>query len=913
MAAKKDAPLVVVESPTKARTLRGFLPSTYRIAASNGHIRDLPESASQIPADQRSKEWARLGVNVNDGFQPLYVVSAAKRNVVKDLKGLLKDASELIVATDEDREGESIGWHLLQVLNPRVPVSRIVFHEITEEAILDALKTRRQVDENLVRAQETRRILDRLVGYTVSPLLWKKIATGLSAGRVQSVAVRLLVQRERERRAFRSGTYWDLKAQLRRQDGDTAEERTGFSAQLVSVGGTRVAMGRDFDEKTGQLFAGREVRLLDEETARQLQDRLHSAAWTVLETEEKPTVRRPAAPFTTSTLQQEANRKLKMSARDTMRVAQRLYEEGFITYMRTDSVHLSQQAVNAARDRIRRSYGDSFLSPGPRQFTTQSRGAQEAHEAIRPAGTEMKTVDELGLRGQERALYEMIWKRTVASQMADARVTQISAQIGVEDATFRASGKRIDFPGFFRAYVEGSDDPEAALEDRDEPLPPLRKGDPLRATSLDAISHATQPPARFTEASLVKTLESEGIGRPSTYAAIIGTVIDRGYVDRQGNQLVPTFTAFAVTGLLEQHFPSLVDTKFTARMEQQLDEIAEGSAAWLPYLEQFFLGPEGLESQVSRGQTEIDPREASTVRLEGLSAAVRIGKFGPFVETKEGEQTLTASLPEGVAPADLSPEDVDRLVQTKAEGGTLLGTDPATTLPVLLMVGRFGPYVQLGEVSDAEPKPRRSSLPKGVEAGSLTLEEALKLLALPRTLGKHPDTGEDILAGIGRYGPYVVHQKDFRSLGADDDVHQVDLARALQLFAQPKKGGGGAQVLRELGAHPEDGEPIRLYEGRFGPYVKHGGVNASLPKGADPDAVSVAEAVELLEARKASGKPSRRSGGRGGKSKTATAKKTTSPRKRSTAAKKSTATGKKTASKSTKRAASGASGNKRSE
>lgn len=899
MAAKKGTPLVVVESPTKAKTLRGFLPSTYRIAASLGHIRDLPESAAEIPAEERSKEWARLGVNVHDHFQPLYVVPGSKRKVVTELKGLLKDASELIVATDEDREGESIGWHLLQVLKPKVPVSRIVFHEITEEAILEALKKPRQVDENLVRAQETRRILDRLVGYTVSPLLWKKIAKGLSAGRVQSVAVRLLVQRERERRAFRSGTYWDLKAILRKADSSSAAERAEFSAQLVSVGGRRIATGRDFDEKTGQLLPGRDVQLLGEDAARELEEKLREVPWIVAETDEKPTIRRPAAPFTTSTLQQEANRKLKMSARDTMRVAQRLYEEGYITYMRTDSVNLSQQAISAARDRIRRSYGEAYLSPGPRQFTTQARGAQEAHEAIRPAGTEMKTVDELGLTGQERALYEMIWKRTVASQMADARVTQISAQISAGDAIFRAAGKRVEFPGFFRAYVEGSDDPDAALEDQDEPLPPLRKGEPLSVRDLEAISHETQPPARFTEASLVKTLESEGIGRPSTYAAIIGTIIDRGYVDRQGNQLVPTFTAFAVTGLLEKHFPSLVDTRFTARMEEELDEIAEGSAEWLPYLEHFFLGPDGLENQVARGESGIDPREASTVRLEGLPASVRIGKFGPFIEKKEGEETLTASIPEGVAPADLSPEDVQRLVQTKAGGGNVLGTDPTSGLPVLLMVGRFGPYVQLGEATDETPRPRRASLPKGVDADSITLDQAVKLLSLPRTLGRHPETGEEIQASIGRYGPFVVHQKDFRSLGPADDVYQIGLDRALQLLAEPKKGSGGAQVLREVGAHPADGEPIRLYAGRFGPYVKHDGINASLPKGADPEALTIEAAVELLEARKAAGKPSRRGGARKSTSSSGGA-----ARKSSTAAKKTAAAKKTTAKKATKKTGS---------
>ncbi|HUE96753.1 MAG TPA: type I DNA topoisomerase, partial [Longimicrobiaceae bacterium] len=702
----------------------------------------------------------------------------------------------------------------------------------------------------LVRAQETRRILDRLVGYTVSPLLWKKIATGLSAGRVQSVAVRLLVQRERERRAFRSGTYWDLKAHL--SAGGT--ERPGdFEAQLVSVGGKRVATGRDFDENTGRVVEGRDLVLLDEDAARELRTRLQSGRWRVAETEEKPSVRRPAPPFTTSTLQQEANRKLRLSARDTMRIAQRLYEEGCITYMRTDSVHLSQQAINAARSRIRNSYGEAYLSPQPRQFTTKSKGAQEAHEAIRPAGTKMRTVEELGLTGREAALYELIWKRTVASQMAEARITQISAQIAAGgdggEAVFRATGKRIDFPGFFRAYVEGSDDPDAALEDRDVPLPSLRRGDDLRLRQLEAIGHETQPPARFTEASLVKTLEAEGIGRPSTYATIIGTIIDRGYVERQGNQLTPTFTAFAVTGLLEQHFPSLVDTRFTARMEEELDEIAEGAADWLPYLRRFFSGPDGLERQVSEGESKIDPREASTIRLEGLPASVRIGRFGPFVELREGDETLTASIPEGVAPADLSREDVEKLVRAKAEGPEVLGKDPETGLPVLLLTGRFGPYVQLGEDGSSEEKPRRASLPKGVEPDAVTLDLALELLALPRALGKHPETGKEIQAGIGKYGPYVVHEKDFRSLGPGDDVHTVTLGRALELFAVPKQGRKSAEPLREVGTHPADGEPVLLFAGRYGPYVKHGPVNASLPKGADPEKLTLEKAVALLAAR----------------------------------------------------------------
>ncbi|MDP9348259.1 MAG: type I DNA topoisomerase [Gemmatimonadota bacterium] len=856
MASTQKRRLVVVESPTKAKTIRSFLPQGYRVTASMGHVRDLPESASDIPPGVKGKEWARLGVNVERDFEPLYVVPGSKKKVVSELKEMLKDADELILATDEDREGESIGWHLLQVLNPKVPVSRIVFHEITPEAIREAIEHPRKVDENLVRAQETRRILDRLVGYTLSPLLWKKIASGLSAGRVQSVAVRLLVQRERERRAFRSAVYWDLKALLARAD-------VPFSALLVGVGGKRVATGKDFDETTGRLREARDVVLLGEKEAQALRERLVAAEWRVTDTEEKPVVRRPYPPFTTSTLQQEANRKLRLSARDTMRIAQRLYEEGYITYMRTDSVHLSEQAIHASRNRIRANYGEEYLSPSPRQFTTRSKGAQEAHEAIRPAGTEMKTSGELGLTGVEKALYDLIWKRTVASQMADARLTYLNVQIRADDATFRASGRRIDFPGFFRAYVEGSDDPDAALEDREEPLPALKKGDALDLHELNAARHETQPPARYTEATLVKTLESEGIGRPSTYASIIGTIVDRGYVERRENQLIPTFTAFAVTELLEKHFPTLVDTRFTARMEEQLDEIADGDAQWLPYLREFYAGPEGLEERVRAGQERIDPREASTVHLEDLPARVRIGKFGPFVEVEDGKGVVTASLPDGVAPADLSEAQVEGLVRAKTEGPEMLGRHPETGEPIYVQNGRFGPYVQLGEATEENPKPKRASLPKGMKPEQATVELAARLLSLPRTLGRHPETGQEVQANVGRFGPYVVHEGDFRSIPKGEDVHTIALERALEILAQPKNAKRtAAQPLRELGGHPADGAPVQIFEGRYGPYVKHGEVNASLPRGVEVDEVSLEQAVELLKERAAAGKKPARGGAR---------------------------------------------------
>lgn len=853
MASRQTRKLVIVESPTKARTIRAFLPGGYDVAASMGHVRDLPESAAEIPVEFKGEEWARIGVNVDRDFEPLYVVPASKRKVVTELRQLLKGADELILATDEDREGESIGWHLVQLLKPRIPVSRIVFHEITPEAIRDAIRTPRAVDEDLVRAQETRRILDRLVGYTLSPLLWKKIAGGLSAGRVQSVAVRLLVQRERERRAFHSGVYWDLKALL-------AKDASPFSATLVTLGGKRLATGRDFDEATGRLRAssvdgtGAALILLGEEEATRLRARLQGAEWKVRDTQEKPVVRRPSPPFTTSTLQQEANRKLRLSSRETMRVAQRLYEEGYITYMRTDSVHLSNQAMEAARNRIRARYGKEFLSPGPRHFTTKSKGAQEAHEAIRPAGTEMKTAEELRLSGAEAALYDLIWKRTVASQMADARLTYLTVQIDAADAVFRASGRRIEFPGFFRAYVEGSDDPEAALEDREEPLPALRVGDRVTLQGLEALRHETQPPARYTEATLVKTLEAEGIGRPSTYASIIGTIVDRGYAERRDNQLVPTFTAFAVTGFLERHFPTLVDVRFTAGMEEQLDEIAEGEAAWLPYLRHFFAGPEGLGARVREGGEKIDPREASTIRLEDLSARVRIGKFGPFVEMEDASgATVTASIPEGIAPADLSSAQVEALVRAKTEGPESLGAHPDSGESIYVLTGRFGPYVQLGEATDQHPKPKRASLPKGMPVEGATLELAVRLLSLPRALGAHPESGKEIHANVGRFGPYVVHDGDFRSIPKDEDVHTIDLSRALEVLAMPKGGRAAATPLRELGAHPGDGAPVVILQGRYGPYVKHGATNASLPKGVEVEDLTVEQALELLRERAAAG------------------------------------------------------------
>jgi DNA topoisomerase-1 len=863
--------LVIVESPTKARTIRGFLPKDFRVEASMGHVRDLPNNASEIPAAYKGEKWANLGVNTTNDFEPLYVVPKDKKKVVKELKDALKGADQLLLATDEDREGESISWHLLQLLAPKVPAKRMVFHEITKEAIGRALEQTRELDMELVHAQETRRILDRLVGYTLSPLLWKKVAWGLSAGRVQSVAVRLLVQRERARRAFRSGSYWDLKARLEQGGG-------GFEAKLSHLAGERIAGGSDFDESTGALKAGSKVRLLAEADARALQQAVEAAPWRVAAVEEKPTVRKPVAPFTTSTLQQEANRKLRLSARETMRTAQGLYERGFITYMRTDSVHLSDQAIGAARSCVEAKYGKDYLSPAPRQFSTKARNAQEAHEAIRPAGESFRDPGATGLDGRDLALYELIWKRTVASQMADARLTMLSVDLEVDGgalgtASFRASGKRIDFAGFFRAYVEGSDDPDAALEGQEVLLPALSSGDSPACKGVEALGHQTQPPARYSEAALVKMLEKEGIGRPSTYASIIGTIVDRGYATLQNNSLTPSFTAFAVTALLEEHFPDLVDTSFTARMENSLDEISHGKVEWLPYLEGFYKGETGLETQVAQREGDIDPGASRTVELEGLPCVVRIGRFGAYLETKRvaddgSEELLKATLPQEITPADLDAERAELILKQKVDGPESLGEDPETGEQVYLLFGQYGPYVQKGQVSDENPKPKRASLPKGAKPEDLSLEDALGLLRLPRHLGEHPDGGK-VQAGLGRFGPYVVHdkgkgEKDYRSLKAEDDVLAIGLSRALELLAMPKKGRGGRTALKDLGTPEGADEAIQLFDGPYGLYVKQGKVNASLPEGTTADTITVEQAVELLAAKAASGKAKGRGKAAGG-------------------------------------------------
>ncbi len=836
--------LVIVESPTKAKTIRKFLPSNYEVLASMGHVRDLPKGAGEIPASLKKEKWSRIGVNTTEDFEPLYVIPKDKKKVVKDLKNALKGATKLLLATDEDREGESISWHLMQILKPKIPTRRMVFHEITKKAINKALDQTRDIDMELVQAQETRRILDRLFGYELSPLLWKKVAPRLSAGRVQSVSVRLLVRRERERRSFEKSYYWDLKAKL-------IYEGKSFEAKLFSLGGKKVANGSDFDEKTGQLKKGNKSVILNELKSSNLVESLSKVNWRLEKLEKKPSVRRPVPPFTTSTLQQEANRKLRLSARETMRCAQGLYERGFITYMRTDSVHLSEQAIKAARDCVQLNYGENYLSDKPRQFSSKAINAQEAHEAIRPAGENFKIPKETELSGRDLSLYDLIWKRTVASQMAEAKLTMINAEISAGEAIFKSSGKSIDFPGFFRAYVEGSDDPGAALEQKEVVLPNLVPGSDLDLITNDAISHETKPPARYTEAALVKILEKEGIGRPSTYASIIGTIVDRGYAQISNNSLAPTFTAFAVTALLEEHFPDLVDTTFTAKMESSLDEISAGNLEWLPYLETFYKGKDGLEIKVQKTEGDIDGKAYRQVDFDDLPCVVRIGSNGPWLEGTKLDASGNEIQAKGNLPMDIVPGDLDeKKVNQILSGPSDLGRDPKTGEKVFLRFGPYGPYVQLGNNEDNNEKPRRASLPKELKTDDLTLAQALELLSLPRLLGEHPEGGI-VEADRGRFGPYLrwiknENDSENRSLKKEDDVFKVDLQRAIEVLAMPKLGRGGRAVLKDYGKPEGYSENIQILNGPYGMYAKYGKLNISLPKETDLEKLSIEELLKLI-------------------------------------------------------------------
>ncbi len=842
--------LVIVESPTKARTISAFLPDAV-VESSMGHIRDLPRSAAEIPASAKGSDWARLGVDVDNGFAPLYVVPKDRKNQVKKLKDALAGADVVYLATDEDREGEAIAWHLVEVLKPKVPVHRMVFHEITRPAIEEAFANPRPLDERLVQAQEARRILDRLYGYEVSPVLWRKIQPRLSAGRVQSVAVRIVVERERERMAFVSADYWGVDGVFAKTDD---LDRT-FPAELHSVGDKRVATGKDFDEK-GTPKA--DVVVLDRDAAESLASGLADARFEVRSVASKPYKRSPYPPFRTSTLQQEAGRKLRFSSSRTMSVAQRLYENGYITYMRTDSVNLSKATMDAARSQVTKLFGADFLSPSPRVYQSKVKGAQEAHEAIRPAGDSFQTPEQVAreVGSDEASLYDLIWRRTLASQMADAAGVTVSVRLGAmavdgRDTLWAASGRTITFPGFLRAYVQGVDE-GADGDDAENILPPLSEGDQVATQRLEPTGHATRPPARYTEASLVQRLEELGVGRPSTYASIMTTIQDRGYVFKKGSALVPSFTAFGVVALLETHFPRLVDYEFTASMEADLDGIAEGEQESVPWLSRFYFGDDGLRENVARHLDEIDPREVGTIPLgadaAGVEVVARIGRYGPYVE-RDGER---ASIPDDLPPDELSVPKAIELLEVQNAGAKIFGTDPESSLAVYGMTGRFGPYVQLGEQEEgSKEKPKRASLLSSMTLDEMGLEDALRLLSLPRVVGVD-DNGVEIQALNGRYGPYIQRGDDRRSLESEDQLFTITVEEARALLAEPPRRRGQARtsVLAELGEAPDTGKKVTVRSGRFGPYVTDGEVNASLRKDDDPSLITLDRALELLAARR---------------------------------------------------------------
>ncbi|HEY6423118.1 MAG TPA: type I DNA topoisomerase [Pseudonocardiaceae bacterium] len=878
---------MIVESPAKARKIASYLGPDYVVESSRGHIRDLPRGAADVPAKYKGEPWARLGVNVDQAFEPLYIVTPDKRSTVTELKGALKGVDELYLATDGDREGEAIAWHLIETLKPTVPVRRMVFHEITEPAIRAAANNPRDLDQHLVDAQETRRILDRLYGYEVSPVLWKKVMPKLSAGRVQSVATRIIVRRERERMAFLSASYWDLAATL---DGGADATPRRFGSRLVGVDGRRVATGRDFGPDGQLKRSDGDLLIVDEAYAGRLAEALADAPLTVSSVEEKPYTRRPYPPFMTSTLQQEASRKLRFSAERTMRIAQRLYENGHITYMRTDSTTLSETAIAAARTQARELYGERYLHDGPRQYTRKVKNAQEAHEAIRPAGETFQTPGQLAgaLDADEFRLYELVWQRTVASQMADARGTTMSVRIighsvTGEECTFAASGRTITFPGFLKAYVETVDEQAGGeADDAERRLPQLTEGQRVTAIDLRPEGHTTSAPPRYTEASLVKALEELGIGRPSTYASIINTIQDRGYVWKRGSALVPSWVAFAVVGLMEQHFGCLVDYDFTAAMEDELDSIAAGAQQRTDWLTGFYFGSEqgstmsvahlgGLKKLVGVNLEEIDAREVNSIRLfadeAGRDVVVRVGRYGPYLERVVDGESRRANLTDDLPPDELTVEIAEILFATPVEGRSL-GADPVTGHEILAKEGRYGPYVtevlpdagldggvEKGAAKKPKPKPRTGSLFKSMSLETVSLDDALRLLTLPRVVGTDPETGQEITAQNGRYGPYLKRGTDSRSLTDEEQIFTVTLPDALKVYAEPKRRGRQAAAkppLRELAADPVTGKPMVVKEGRFGPYVTDGaGVNASLRKGDSVDTLTDDRAAELLAEKRA--------------------------------------------------------------
>ncbi|MBL1107040.1 type I DNA topoisomerase [Streptomyces sp. 5-8] len=913
--------LVIVESPAKAKTIKGYLGPGYTVEASVGHIRDLPTGAAEVP-DKYTGEVRRLGVDVEHDFQPIYVINADKKAQVKKLKDLLKDSDELFLATDEDREGEAIAWHLQEVLKPKIPVKRMVFHEITKDAIREAVANPRQLNQKLVDAQETRRILDRLYGYEVSPVLWKKVMPRLSAGRVQSVATRLVVERERERIAFRSAEYWDLTGAFATGRAGDPSDPSSLVARLQTVDGRRVAQGRDFDS-LGRIKSENTLHL-DEANARALAAALESTRFSVRSVESKPYRRSPYAPFRTTTLQQEASRKLGFGAKATMQVAQKLYENGYITYMRTDSTTLSDTAVAAARAQVTQLYGADYLPPQPRTYAGKVKNAQEAHEAIRPSGDRFRTPAETGLTGDQFKLYELIWKRTVASQMKDATGNSVTVKIGGtaadgRDVEFSASGKTITFHGFLKAYVEGADDPNAELDDRERRLPQVAEGDALSAEEITVDGHATKPPARYTEASLVKELEEREIGRPSTYASIIGTILDRGYVFKKGTALVPSFLSFAVVNLLEKHFGRLVDYDFTARMEDDLDRIAAGEAQAVPWLKRFYFGEgtaTGGAAEAGNGDGDhlgglkelvtdlgaIDAREVSSFPV-GNGIVLRVGRYGPYIERgeKDTEQHQRADIPDDLAPDELTVELAEELL-AKPSGDFELGADPETGHQIVAKAGRYGPYVTevlpegTPKTGKNAVKPRTASLFKSMSLDTVTLEEALKLMSLPRVVGTDAD-GVEITAQNGRYGPYLKKGTDSRSLQAEDQLFTITLEEAQAIYAQPKQRGRAAAKppLKELGQDPVSGKPVVVKDGRFGPYVTDGETNATLRSGDSVETITPERGFELLAEKRAKG-PAKKTAKKAAAKKTAPAKKTAAKK---TAAKKTTAAAKKTTAKKT--------------
>ncbi|KMO97858.1 type I DNA topoisomerase [Streptomyces roseus] len=922
--AKGGRRLVIVESPAKAKTIKGYLGPGYVVEASVGHIRDLPSGAAEVP-DKYTGEVRRLGVDVEHDFAPIYVVNADKKAQVRKLKELLAESDELFLATDEDREGEAIAWHLQEVLKPKVPVHRMVFHEITKDAIRDAVANPRELNQRMVDAQETRRILDRLYGYEVSPVLWKKVMPKLSAGRVQSVATRLVVERERERIAFRTAEYWDLTGTFSTGRAGDASDPSTLVARLNTVDGKRVAQGRDFGSN-GQLKS--EVLHLDETNARALAAALADASFAVRSVESKPYRRSPYAPFRTTTLQQEASRKLGFGAKATMQVAQKLYENGFITYMRTDSTTLSDTAVSAARAQVTQLYGADYLPEKPRVYAGKVKNAQEAHEAIRPSGDRFRTPAETGLTGDQFRLYELIWKRTVASQMKDAVGNSVTVKIGGRasdgrDAEFTASGKTITFHGFMKAYVEGADDPNAELDDREKRLPQVAEGDALAAEEITADGHSTKPPARYTEASLVKELEEREIGRPSTYASIIGTILDRGYVFKKGTALVPSFLSFAVVNLLETHFGRLVDYDFTAKMEDDLDRIARGEAQSVPWLKRFYFGSEdatevvpadgdhlgGLKELVT-DLGAIDAREISSFPV-GEGIVLRVGRYGPYVERgeKDAEGHQRADVPDDMAPDELTIAYAEELF-AKPSGEFELGTDPVSGNQIVAKDGRYGPYVTeilpegTPKTGKNAVKPRTASLFKSMSLDTVTLDEALKLMSLPRVVGADAE-GVEITAQNGRYGPYLKKGTDSRSLETEDQLFSITLDEALAIYAQPKQRGRAAAKppLKELGTDPVSEKPVVVKDGRFGPYVTDGETNATLRRDDDVETITPERGYELLAEKRAKGPakktakkaPAKKAPAKKATATKAAAKKTTTAKK--TAAKKTTATAKKTVAK----------------